>query len=427
MRLVKIPILGLIAAMQRIASASLNVLFAVVCVRLVGADSFGSYLALMAIFGVISTIVALGVPVQLGRELAMEHGGGSRLGIAPLIDISTWIVLGLVLASGLGFIFGKEGFALGFVFVLVRYALEIIFAMFMGADRVVAGSWVTLILLPLFGIPIIYVLHAFGLTASVHIFLAQTLAALITLLISSYLVLRFAKSSSKFLVLPKLKWTNFHSQYLRSGITLALTQTLVGLSTQVDILVISTFGNAVETAHYHAAARAALIVSVFSGMIAAVAAPSLVKQISENDIMAQYKTVRKASLAGFTVTIIAGAIAVIVGPFYLSMFGESFNSAYPTLLVLCAALLIFSASGPCQMVLRAHALDNIVLWVMSASVLINAVLSIFLIKFFGLIGVAWATAVQFIVMGYLMNRACVLRLNIKIGVFQMLFSDFKRR
>jgi O-antigen/teichoic acid export membrane protein len=352
----------------------------------------------------------------------MERGGGSEDGVAPLVDAAAWLLAGLVLAAGMAFLAGANYLALGLFFALVKLTLDLAMALYTGAEKVVTGGWITLTLHPFMALLSLFSIVWLGYIGAIYLFGAQILAALCALGVAIYLAPRLVSSALSLVTVPQLRWTQEHLGYLRTGVVLAVTQALIGLSTQVDILVMSAFRPPEEVAFYHAAARAALIVSIFSGMIAAVAAPTLMRQISEKDLAAQVYTVYKSSLIGFLVTIGACLGALTLGRLYLSLYGPGFDSAYPVMVVLCIAFVIFSAAGPAQMVLRAHRLDNVALWAMVAAVTLNIVLSVFLVGFLGALGVALATGTQFAVMGAAMNLACRRRIGLAIGPLAAMLS-----
>ena len=146
------------------------------------------------------------------------------------------------------------------------------------------------------------------------------------------------------------------------------------------------------------------------------------RRLSEVDRAAQIDTVQRTALAGFFITIGACATALALGPFYLSLYGPDFGSAYPVMVVLCIAFVVFSAAGPAQMVLRANRLDQIALWAMVAAVTLNIILSVALVGSLGALGVALATAIQFTLMGWSMNEACRRQTGLAVGPFAALLS-----
>lgn len=415
---------GLVGGIQRIGSAIFAMLFGVAAVRFVGADEFGVYLGIMAVTGLVATLTTFGIPTQLSRELAMERGGGSRDGLGPLVDLTIWLVVGLFLVSGLATASGALHLSLGLFFALLKLALDITIALYVGAERVVEGFWITLFLYPLMAILMLVTLFWLGHihNGATELFVAQILAALLALVTALVLAPRIASSAIRLVPVPRIRWERVHWGYVRTGVVLALTQALIGLSTQIDILVLSAFRTPAEVAYYHAAARAALVVSMFSGMIAAIAAPTLMRQLSEDSSTAQISTVQRTALSGFIVTVGASAAVLTLGPFYLSLYGPDFRLAYPLLVLLCGAFLAFSAAGPAQMVLRAYQLDQITLWVQVAALTVNVCLSVALVGSLGTLGVALATAIQFVLMGWWMNLACRRQTGLAVGPLAALLS-----
>lgn len=352
----------------------------------------------------------------------MERGRGSEDGLGPLVDLAVWLLTGLALSASAAALAGAEHLALGLGFALVSLALTLSTSIYTGADRVVTGGWISLVLRPLLALVFLAVLIFLDLLRAFDLFAAQVLAALLALAAAITLARHLIRPTLRLITIPGIRWQPAHLRYLRIGVVLAASQTLISMSTQVDILVLTAFRAPEEVGYYHAAARAALVISMFAGMTAAVAAPTLMSQVSQGDKTAITGTVRNIAFVGFSITFAAFATVLLIGQYYLRLYGPGFESVYPVMILLCGAFVVFSLAGPAQMVLRAHRLDRVTLWALAAAVTINALLSILLVGSFGMWGVALATAAQFVVMGVAMNMSCRYWLGLRVGLFTAVLS-----
>ena len=129
---------------------------------------------------------------------------------------------------------------------------------------------------------------------------------------------------------------------------LAATQIIINLTTQIDILLLTAMTSPQEVAHYYAAARAALVVSFFLGPSAMLAEPTLARLLAQGDIANARQITERTARAGFALTLLASAAALVVAPYYLAFYGPSFTAAMPALLVVLAGLLGWSLFGPAQ-------------------------------------------------------------------------------
>lgn len=403
---------GAVAGLQRVAAALLGLAFGMVAARLVGAEVYGTYVTIMALAGISATALTLGLPTQLGREISVERGGGSEDGVAPLVDGGAWLLAALALATGATALCGATYLALGLGFALLSLAVALVLALYTGAERVVMGGWIGGVLRPFAALVALFAVVRLGMTEATGLFAAQVAAALLAAVVALYLAPRLVGSALFLISSPKVRWTPAHSRYLRTGIILTITQVLIGLTTQIDILIMSAFRPPEEVAHYHAAARAAHFVSMFAGMTAAVSAPTIMRQLSFGDRKAAQTTIHSTVLASLTYTVLALLGVALLGRNYLRLYGLGFEDSYMAMMILGSSYFLFTAFGPVERVLRAMRMDKWVLASIASGVTLNACVSMIVVNSFGANGVATATAFQFLAMGLLMTYGCRTRASL---------------
>jgi O-antigen/teichoic acid export membrane protein len=108
---------------------------------------------------------------------------------------------------------------------------------------------------------------------------------------------------------------------------------------------------------------------------------------------------------------LAGALVVLaLGKPILWLFGESFVSGYPVMVVLAAGLLIRALAGPLQGLLVVAGQQNLAALALGAATLVNVVLNLLFIPRYGLLGAGVATAMAFAVeslLFFLLSRLVV--------------------
>lgn len=167
---------------------------------------------------------------------------------------------------------------------------------------------------------------------------------------------------------------------------------------KIDAVVIAWLMTASHVTHYFIGARLAELFMIIVFRATNILTPVFTKYYAENN----YEEIRN-KLLFFTkintiLSVFGGGIIIIVGkPFIIRWMGEKYLDAYPVLVVLMIALIFEVINNPSNNVLYAISKHRYLATVNMIEGIANAALSITLIHYYGLIGVALGTAVPLII------------------------------
>lgn len=402
--------------MLRILSALLSMAFGIVGTRAIGAEDFGGYVSVMAVAGLVSVALSMGLPTLIAREVASARGHGDHNRSKPLFDWSVlilFIIAALTIILGVGF--GVQ-IALVLTYALIGNSASFLGAVHFGRERVLLGAWVTGIVQPGAALVGLVALSALVATGPVTAIVAQIFGATAALVVFVAALGQWALSAKRAKVWLTPAWSDRHWKFLRSGALLSGTQLLINSTTQIDILILTALADPNDVVHYYAAARAALVVSMFAGVNASFVEPQITRLYAAGNLKGAQSVVGDTALIGFGFSALAGLVAFALAPTYLSFYGSSFNSAELTLQVLILGFILLSLFGPGQAVLRATHQDGAVLKLTLASLIVNAAIAVLLVPHLGIVGAAIGTATQFVFYGGALAVMSIRTVNLRSDV-----------
>lgn len=410
----------------RVVSALTNLLFGIACSRLFGAADYGTFVFLQSIATIVTTVVTVGLPTLLLRELAANDGVFEKdqpRTLAMLI-IAHVVICAALLGAFVAYVYliGAPGLdmastALLAALIMTNIVMAYATAARIGRSRVLQSSLLTDLVRPAFALAALLMIYALAIDVANAGLIAQVAAGgVLTLttaipLLGEFFAARRSWRSEEFRALT--------SQFLLQGAQIAVTAALITLSIQVDVLVISAFAPPDEVAHYFAAARLALLVTFFFGVETAYAEPRVVSLLHNNERGPLQKMIWLTATTGFGVSIAAGIAILIAGRFYLGLYGPEFLTAFPALATLVVGQVIWTSYGPAQMGLRAARLDMQVLVLTGLALGLNLVVSVALVPLLGIVGAAIGTALQFILLGLFLARSMRRQTSVQTTVWSL--------
>jgi O-antigen/teichoic acid export membrane protein len=394
---------GVHAAALRLITTGTTLTLGILIAQVLGAESFGSYISLMAFAGILATITSIGFPTVLARELAASRGDGDRRALRPLVQAMLASHALLAVAVAVAFAFGAMNIGVVLAFALMANALGVIVHLFMGYEKVLTASWVGGAIRPGFVLIVFFGFSAMGMASVSVAVLAQAAGAAMAaaLLLFLWRGVDLVDAAKRTLRRSSLLE---HRRVFVMGLTFSGTQLLTGAMTQLDILILTLLMDPAEVGYYYAAARAALVVSFFFGSVSKLVEPKLIRMIASGARGETESLIRSTSLIGFLMTLIGAGFAVFLAPYYLSFYGDDFVSAVPVLVVMMVGLIAISVFGPAEPILRAMRADGILLMLSGIAVSAGGALTLALVPVLGLLGAAIGTSVQFALFGFLLAR-----------------------
>ncbi|GGC23822.1 hypothetical protein GCM10011363_45470 [Marivita lacus] len=406
----------LYAGALRFAATLTMLAFAILGTRLLGPETFGSYISVMAVATIATTALGLGLPALLGREVAAVRGGAPDVLLGP---VGQWLLIInlLVALCALGALaLGQGMLALALFFVVVANGAQTLGIVTTGFERVMFAQTVGGLIRPVATLCFLFVMvWLIGPTASAPLW-AQLLGATTALLI----LLVGWRGPGHMAAITRMKiaglWSPNHPHALRQGLVYAGSQTLINASTQIDVILLTLLAQPRDVAAYYAVSRAAIAVSFFFNAAGLLAAPAMTRLWAEGKRKEMTTLARQTARLGAVLTVCGAVGAWMLAEFYLSLYVPEFLPEIWGIRVLVAAYLIVAFMGPTEQLLRAIGREADVMRIFAATCFLNAVLSVMLIPIMGVLGAVIGTAVQLLaswVALYVMVRR---RLGLRVDI-----------
>ena len=418
---------GLHTTALRFSSTAFGLVFGIIAARVAGSTEFGEYVSIITVVGLTITLVSLGMPQVLAREIASIGGEQNSNPIKVTLQLSLVMLAIFLIVAFVTLLQSSRSLTFGLFFLLMSLSLSIFVAVLNGSEKVIWGMWLNGVIRPglalaiLAGSILIWTPDATGLFA-IQLAAVSLTAGIATLFLRARGVFRLKWPFERKLISgPAAHRT------LKTGVLLASTQALIGLTTQLDVLILTAFGSLDEVAHYYAAARAALVVSFFAGSAALVMEPTITRLLAEKNYSKAQSVIHQIALSGVIISVVVLCFAIPLAPYYLRLYGADFLSASSALYLLSGSFVVFSLFGPAESTLRAGRLDSTTLAILAISTFVNAIVSTLLVFPLGVLGVAIGSATQFVLAGSLMMFKARQILNQKTDIFEALASIVKKK
>lgn len=392
---------ALISFPIRILGLILQFATSILIARLVGPAEFGAYSYAFVWAAVVSLALGLGLGQLALREIpqfvARNQGGtitGFLMALAVTLMLST-TVLGLIFwwLETRGILVLAPGWALVTALALVQ-AVALALASVMGGFQMILTAQVmenlprqSLFLIALLGAVWMGLLIDPTLLVELQIWVAIPVYALTLAML--WRGWRRAVATLGPVQLDLKTWYT-------AGLPMAFTSFANFLNNYVDILMIGTMLDDTATGIYRAASRAALLVMVCQLITQRVLGPMLSRALANDDRAGAQRLLAYA--AGITAlgVFAISAVLIIWSDFYLGLFGPAFVAGAPALVVLLVGQIIARLFGAVSILALFTGRQNAVFVINVVGLAVNFLLNWILIRQFGIVGAAYATAISLV-------------------------------
>ncbi|WP_299160563.1 flippase [uncultured Eudoraea sp.] len=165
------------------------------------------------------------------------------------------------------------------------------------------------------------------------------------------------------------------------------------IASNADVIMLGTLGTLEDVGIYSVAARLALLTSLFLQVTNAAVAPKLASLFSDTKIEEMGIMVQRVTKG---LTIIAFSfvmVFVVFGQLMLGLWGAEFQEAYWVLVILAIGQFFNITTGCAGLLLMMCGYEKVHGYISAIAVLLNIILNIVLIKTYGALGAAIATAI----------------------------------
>lgn len=407
------------------AGAGLVFILEVLLARTLNAHGYGLYATVIAWLQVLSMVALLGsnhlllrfVPAYVATEQwSLLHGVLRQCGRGTLVVSGGIIFLAVVVLTGLSDRLTSElrwAFLIG-IAALPLHALSVQRqSILRGLHRVASALAPEYIVRPLLLILLVSGLTwALKISISAPVVLAMNGAAIgVAFLLGWY----WQRRAMPAMVLQSSPATQSR-EWLQVAVPLFLITSMQLLIVRMDIILLGGLAGREQAGIYAAASRVADLVVFALAAANAIVAPMISSLHARNDME---KLQRLMALLAKGVLIFTTPLVLLVGFLghnILGIFGAGYQMGYVPLLILVCGQAVNALSGPVDFLMYMTGHQKQSLHILALATLLNLVLNLALIPFYGLVGAAIATASTTVFWNLLMRRFVRSHLGVEASV-----------
>jgi O-antigen/teichoic acid export membrane protein len=395
----------------------------VMLARSLGAEGYGIYAYTVALVVLMSIPAEGGLPILVVRETAAaqardDWGGvrgmwqwaaGAALAVSLIVALISAPVAWLLREH-----FSRielTAFALALALVPMIVLANLAGAALRGLHRVILGQLPELVLRPaalLVAIAVFLLLVPEAMRADIAVAL-HTTAALVALIATAVLLQRLWPPQLRAAPPPRYATR----RWLTSALPLTLVSAMQVIHQNTDLVMLGFFRPSSDVGIYRVAAQAALVIGFGLNAVNLVVAPRFARHYARGEMQALQRVATRSARLVLALTLPIVLIFVLVaGPIIALVFGEEYRGGETALAILAIGQLANAGFGSVGFLLNMTGHERDTACGMGIAVVVNALLNLALIPFFGLEGAATATAVTLVLWNVLLWRAVRMRLGV---------------
>lgn len=394
----------------KIIATMLSLVLSVVYARVMGAKEYGRIVYVISIITLLNTVVLMGLPQYIVREIARNLGAGQFSLVKGMMKFAYILVLVTVIIVSILYFVGTYFFLdnikqqylfwLGLPMILLL-ALNVLRAENLRAFRQpVKAQMPEQIIRPVF----ILVVALFGAIVfdiqfdAEKMMFVNIVSALVSFFIGSFFLYKSIPSDVKKAAvdMTKLIWfKGMMSFFLLGGLGI--------LNSRIDLVMVGSMRNSEETAYYRIAITASMIVSFMLMAVNQTIAPVIADLYHRKELDTLQMILTKSVRIVSSFTLLAITILYIFGEWLLGkLYGERFLPAFLPMLILASAQLFNSTAGSVGNVMNMSGHQNITTKVFAFTALFNVIANFIMIPVWGISGAAAATGFSLILWNLIM-------------------------
>lgn len=179
---------------------------------------------------------------------------------------------------------------------------------------------------------------------------------------------------------------------IKSAYALFLVNASSIIAANADAVLIGWLGSTRDVGLYSVAARIALLTSFFLQVTSSVLSPKIATFHANQESHELKKIVNKVTSALIYIGAISLVAFIVFGDSILGLWGEEFKEAYWVLVILGIGQFVNLSTGAVGLILIMTGHERVQSRISLISVFSNIILNVILIKFYGIMGAAFATA-----------------------------------
>lgn len=419
----------------KVTATGLSFAVAVILARSLGPGEYGVYAYVLSIVSLLTVPAQFGLPALVVRETAMAHAtqqwslmrgiwrwagsaaGATSVALAVAAGAIAWFFAGKLSDVELATLF----WSLPLVPLIALGNLR--GAALRGVGRVVAGQLPEYVLRPalivvLFG-GLLYVARVEMPTAD-NAMAIHALAAAAAFAVGAAMLRRYRPRELESAVGAVYR----HRRWALTALPLGLIASSQLTSGHLDVLVLGFFLTSEDIGVYKVASQMAALVSFPIAALNLVIAPFVSRFHALGDHERMQRLIARSAVASLLGAVPIAVAAIVFGGALLEhVFGESFVAGYLPLVILSVGQLFVAACGSLVTLASMTGHEKQTAGIMALGVVINLVLNMSLVPFFGTIGAALATVASIVLWRSLLLAAVRSWLGINAsGIRSAIFS-----
>lgn len=385
--------------------------------RYLGVDGYGIYVTVLAGVNVLYVALNMGLDGSAVRFIPQYEALDQYSRIKGFIGFSFRMVciqsaVAALLAAGIIFLWCDRTnhelyLALWAAIALLPFKalLHLVTSLLRAFKCVVRSLVLSSVLQPLaFAGAIVLMVHVFGKPVSSPSALALNAAISALALIAGLLLLAGAKPTGLRNATPRRS----NREWLAVSMPMFLITAFQLILSNTDVLMVGAMAGTTESGIYRAASQVGIMVSFGLNCVNMILAPMISDLHTRKKSEQLQRLLKVSSRAILVYSSSVLLIFILLGKWFLSLFSPEFVSGYPVLIILSAAYMIISTSGPVGFLMTMTGNHREAAWIIGGTALLNVILNALLITSYGSIGAAVATAVAIalrsIVLSFLVKR-----------------------
>lgn len=388
----------------KVGAGMLGFLNGVLLARLLGPGEFGNYALIMAVANLAAIVATLGLPALATREIArhearqewgllkgvvhVSHGWTLMAVVIILIAVALLIVPGWVLSQ-----FNWPVLVLAGVLVPLGAFGQLRAATLRGLHRVILADIPELLIRPFLVFALAcWAYLVFGRIGTAEAVMYQMVAALVSVVIGGWLLYRHMPD-----VVSKAASQSDIRFWLKEASPFFLLTIIGLLEGQVGIYLLGYLSESGQVAFFQVANQLASLVVLGLTAVNLPLQPKLVKARAAGNTREAQRLVTEATKMGSVLALMAALLLIPFSGVFIAIYGQGYKEAADVLRVIVIGQVVNALSGPCGLVLAATGHQKLALYGISAALVVNALVCVWLVPAQGALGAAWAMLCSLVV------------------------------
>ena len=419
--------IGSAGLLIKAVATALGFASAVILARELGVEGFGLYTYVFALATVVAIPLQSGLPTLVLRETAKYRQTANWARLVGLwrwstLLVATFAVLAAIVALGFLWQLSEKLTVVEYGTYLSALALIPLIALgnlrgaaLRGLGKVLTGQLPETILRP---------------ALLIVLMLASSTVLQRNMNASNAMLLHVVASGIAFMIGGAMLWRSRpaelrnigtaeydHKAWLRAVAPLALVTGVALINSQIDILMLGWLRNNADVAIYRIALSTASLVGFGMQAVTSVIAPNFARLYAAGQIDAIQRLLRLAAASATALAIPVILVIYLFGHEILGFaFGPEFSAATVPLAILAVAVLVNSMIGSVEALLKMTGHERDLLYTAATVLFIKMLLNFPLIKFYGVAGAAFGSAISMVVFALALRRLAQLRLGVAAGL-----------